>query len=105
MTNSTRCPIIVNSFQSRSLFRRLWRAGDASVLYSRPAVKYVRKRIREGFEEYRRETDDKILKELYERVENTIKFMEISSRRGGFEHRVIRTLCQMTYIEDLYRRR
>ncbi|RHZ79860.1 hypothetical protein Glove_140g135 [Diversispora epigaea] len=97
--------IIINSFQSRSLFRRLWRAGNASVLYSRPAVKYVHKRIREGFEEYRNETNEKILKELYERVENTIKFMEIASRRGGFEHRVIYTLCQMTYIEDKYRRR
>ncbi|CAG8661586.1 11185_t:CDS:2 [Dentiscutata erythropus] len=55
------------SFLARSLYRRLWRAGGASVLYSRPAVKYVQQRIREGFEEYRHEVDQRILNDIFER--------------------------------------
>src|ERR1700722_14272152 len=57
-----------------SLFRRLWRAGDSSVLYSKPAVYYVRQRIREGFEEYKNETDERILDELFERCEYFFSF-------------------------------
>ncbi|CAG8697269.1 16955_t:CDS:2 [Cetraspora pellucida] len=93
------------SFYARSLYRRLWRAGEASVLYSRPAVKYVHQRIREGFEEYRHEVDKRILNDLFERAENTIEFLKTSSRRKGLEHRVIYTLCQMTYIENEYKKR
>jgi hypothetical protein len=50
-----------------SLFRRLWRAGNASVLYSRPAVYYTRQRIREGFNEYKNVEDEIILNDLFER--------------------------------------
>ncbi|CAG8448793.1 2995_t:CDS:2 [Funneliformis mosseae] len=90
---------------SKSLFRRLWRAGDSSVLYSRPAVYYVRQRIREGFEEYKNVTNENILNDLFERCENTIKFLEISAKRKGFEHKVIYSLCEMTYIQNRYKRR
>ncbi len=55
------------SKKALSLFRKLWRAGDSSVLYSRPAVYYVRQRIREGFEEYKNVTNEKILIDLFER--------------------------------------
>ena len=50
-----------------SLFRRLWRAGDSSVLYSKPAIYYVRQRIREGFNEYKNEKNERVLDELFER--------------------------------------
>ncbi|GBB89155.1 hypothetical protein RclHR1_15840007 [Rhizophagus clarus] len=88
-----------------SLFRRLWRAGDSSVLYSRPAVYYIRQRIREGFDEYKDVKNKRILNELFERCENTIKFLEISAKRKGFEHNVIYSLCEMTYIQNKYKKR
>ncbi|RIA88491.1 hypothetical protein C1645_242862 [Glomus cerebriforme] len=86
-----------------SLFRRLWRAGDSSVLYSKPSIYYVRQRIREGFEEYKNEKNEMVLNDLFERCENTIKFLEDSARRKGFEHKVIYSLCEMTYIQNKYK--
>lgn len=50
-----------------SLFRRLWRAGDSSVLYSKPAVYYIRQRIREGFDEHKNVRNEIILNDLFER--------------------------------------
>ncbi|CAJ0826911.1 7680_t:CDS:2 [Entrophospora sp. SA101] len=84
-----------NSFQALSLYRRLRRAGEESVLYSRPAIYYVRQRIREGFREYENVTDEQLLQDLFERA----------AERKGIEHRVIRNLCEMTYIQNRYRTR
>ena len=36
--------------------------------------------------------------------ENTIKFFEIAAQRKGFEHKVIYTLCEMTFIENKYKK-
>nr|CAG8438373.1 15353_t:CDS:2 [Entrophospora candida] len=94
-----------NSFQALSLYRRLRRAGEESVLYSRPAIYYVRQRIREGFREYENVADEQLLQDLFERAENTIKFFKIAAERKGIEHRIIRNLCEMTYIQNRYKTR
>ena len=52
-----------------SLYRTLVRAGDASVLHSRPAVYDVRRRLRQAFEEYRYVDDEKEQEDLFERGE------------------------------------
>ncbi|CAB4411379.1 unnamed protein product [Rhizophagus irregularis] len=87
-----------------SLFRRLWRAGDSSVLCSKPAVYYIRQRIREGFDEYKNVRNEIILNDLFERCENTIKFLETAAIRKGFEHKVVYVLCEMTYIQNKYKK-
>nr|CAG8508511.1 5797_t:CDS:2 [Entrophospora candida] len=84
-----------NSFQALSLYRRLRRAGEESVLYSRPAIYYVRQRIREGFREYENVADEQLLQDLFERA----------AERKGIEHRIIRNLCEMTYIQNRYKTR
>ena len=52
-----------------SLYRALIRAGDASVLRSRPAVYDVRRRLCQAFKEYRHVNDEKEQDDLFERGE------------------------------------
>ncbi|CAG8494931.1 5220_t:CDS:2 [Paraglomus occultum] len=88
-----------------SLYRALIRAGDASVLHSRPAVYDVRRRLRQAFNEYRYVDDEKEQDDLFERGENMKRLFKIAARRGGPEHKSIVNLCEMAFFDKLYARR
>ncbi|KAG0332198.1 hypothetical protein BG004_001351 [Podila humilis] len=80
---------------ARSLYRSLWRMGCLSVMYSNPGRDVIKRKIREAFEDSRRNpvTDSKDIKEQWERANNTKFFFEIAATRFGVEHRVISNMC------------
>lgn len=54
---------------ARSLFRTLWRVGSLSVMYTNPGRDVIRQKIREGFEESRRQpaTSEVDIRQRWER--------------------------------------
>ncbi|RUS15284.1 hypothetical protein BC937DRAFT_92661, partial [Endogone sp. FLAS-F59071] len=58
---------------ARSLYRRLWRAGDTAVAGTARATRVtpnklrVRRKIRQAFEEHRAENDEDVLTSLIKR--------------------------------------
>ncbi|KFH71281.1 hypothetical protein MVEG_01581 [Podila verticillata NRRL 6337] len=86
---------------ARSLYRSLWRVGSLSIMYSNPGHKVIREKIREAFEESRKNPakTPQDIKEQWERGKqsfNTRFFFEIASTRFGVEHRVISNMCVVT---------
>ncbi|RUS35428.1 hypothetical protein BC938DRAFT_483802 [Jimgerdemannia flammicorona] len=86
----------------RSLYRSLWRAGDASVAHKTRNKLRIRKKIRQAFEDHRAETDQAVLADLLERGMNTITFLETASRRRGIEHSIVENLCAMDFYQSRY---
>ncbi|KAH7047689.1 hypothetical protein BKA57DRAFT_536155 [Linnemannia elongata] len=82
---------------ARSLFRTLWRVGSLSVMYTNPGRDVIRQKIREGFEESRRQpaTSEVDIRQRWERALNTRYFFEIASTRFGVEHSVISNLTRI----------
>ncbi|KAG0022864.1 hypothetical protein BGZ81_008356 [Podila clonocystis] len=80
---------------ARSLYRILWRVGSLSIMYSSPGREVIRQKIREAFEESRKNPakNPEDVKEMWERAFNTRFFFEIASTRFGMEHRVISNMC------------
>ncbi|KAK3808964.1 MAG: hypothetical protein JOS17DRAFT_780543 [Linnemannia elongata] len=82
---------------ARSLFRTLWRVGSLSVMYTNPGRDVIRQKIREGFEESRRQpvTGEADIRQQWERALNTRYFFEIATTRFGVEHSVISNLTRI----------
>ncbi|KAG0344572.1 hypothetical protein BG005_001760 [Podila minutissima] len=80
---------------ARSLYRSLWRVGSLSIMYSSPGREVIRQKIREAFEESRKNPakNPEDVKETWERAFNTRFFFEIASTRFGVEHGVISNMC------------
>ncbi|KAF9380267.1 hypothetical protein CPB97_008486 [Podila verticillata] len=72
---------------ARSLYRSLRRVGSLSIMYSSPGHKVIREKIREAFEESRK-NPAKTPQDIKEQF-----FFEIASTRFGVEHRVISNMC------------
>ncbi|KAI8604445.1 hypothetical protein EDD21DRAFT_216300 [Dissophora ornata] len=84
--------------EARSLFRQLWRMGSLSVMYTNPGRQVIRQKIREGFEESKRLSDEdpRRLRRQWKLALNTKYFLEIASTRFGVEHSVISNLTRIT---------
>ncbi|KAF9291606.1 hypothetical protein BGZ68_003222 [Mortierella alpina] len=82
---------------ARGLYRRLWRVGSLSVMYSNPGRTVIRQKIREAFEESRQspKTDPADIAQQWKRALNTCFFFEIASTRFGIEHSVISNLSRV----------
>ncbi|KAF9140816.1 hypothetical protein BGX30_005940 [Mortierella sp. GBA39] len=82
---------------ARSLFRTLWRVGSLSVMYTNPGRDVIRQKIREGFEEFRRQpaASEDDIRQQWERALNTRYFFEIATTRFGVEHSVISNLTRI----------
>ncbi|KAG0210978.1 hypothetical protein BGX28_008686 [Mortierella sp. GBA30] len=87
---------------ARSLYRRLWRVGSLSVMYTNPGRTMIRQKIREAFEESRQnpKTDPVDIKEQWKRAINTCFFFEVASTRFGIEHSVISNLSRVAAEES-----
>ncbi|KAF9341296.1 hypothetical protein BGZ91_009716 [Linnemannia elongata] len=66
-------------------------------MYTNPGRDVIRQKIREGFEESRRQpaTSEVDIRQRWERALNTRYFFEIASTRFGIEHSVISNLTRI----------
>ncbi|KAF9963385.1 hypothetical protein BGZ65_003774 [Modicella reniformis] len=82
---------------ARSLFRKLWRMGSLSVMYTNPGRNVIRQKIREAFEESKKQPkkSQKDIRKQWERALNTKFFFEIATTRFGVEHSVISNLSRI----------
>jgi hypothetical protein len=75
-------------------YRALYRTGLHAVRYSRPARYVIRDRLRRAF----RDSDAKDFEPR--RIANTILFLKAAARDRGLEHRVVKSLCHVWYMEQ-----
>ncbi|KAF9934421.1 hypothetical protein FBU30_002245 [Linnemannia zychae] len=83
---------------ARSLYRSLWRMGSLSVMYANPGRNFIRKKLREAFEESKQypKTNEVDIRQQWERAYNTHFFFEIATTRFGVEHSVISNLARVS---------
>ncbi|KAF2722581.1 DUF1763-domain-containing protein [Polychaeton citri CBS 116435] len=78
----------------RAYYRRLYKAGLHSVLYSKPSRFVVRDCIRYAFRNYEPSRLEPA------RVERTLEFLSRAARVSGLEHRIVRNVTHVWWMRN-----
>jgi hypothetical protein len=80
-------------------YRNLYRHGLRAVRYSSPARFVLRDRLRRAFR------DSPISAYEQRRIDNTVLFFKAAAQDRGLEHRLLKSLCHVWFLEAQHWRR
>jgi len=75
-------------------YRHLYRHGLRAVQFSKPARYTLRDRLRLAFRKsHAADLEPK-------RVENTLEFLQYATKENGLEHRIVKTLLHVWWVQE-----